>query len=58
MLVQEILTFSRVRESDIIKGNDRRWELADIFKVEVQGPWGLNLLYKTCGFHFVDDLLF
>ena len=58
MLVQVVFTFSRVRESNVIEGDDRRWELADILKVEVQGPWGFNFFYETCSFHFVDNLLF
>ena len=58
VLVQIIFRFTRVRKRNIVKSEDGRWELADVFKVEPQRTGSFDFLDETGCFHLVDDLLF
>ena len=56
-LVQVVFALPRVRERDVVEGEDRGRKLRDVLEVEAKGLADFDLLDEAGGLHLVDDLL-
>lgn len=55
--VEAVLVFARVGKTDVLEGQNRRWQLVTVWELEVEGALMLHWGSQTSIFHLIKNLL-